>query len=151
MDLIPGILRQQVVGVSLATMGSKASDLPASDGLANLDLVGPNSGQAVHSAKVHRRAVGKGDVQKNGFRILQVGVLLQNTHRLAGEADHQIACFQLLNGPRSGGGIHRGVFRNAGEIQFESGVGQAGTDQRANQVAAAEPRRKRQERKRKES
>ena len=138
LNLIPGILSQQVVGVSFTAPGFKTSDLPAGDGLANLNLTSPNSGDAVHSTKVHRRTVGKGDVQKNGLGILQVGVLLQYAHRLAGKADHRIPCLQLLDGPRSGGRIHRGVFGNAGEIHFESGERQGNTDQPANQAATGE-------------
>ena len=124
-----------------AATGFEPGDFPSGDDLANLNLAGSNSSHAVHSAKIHRRAVGKRDAQKNRFGTLQVGMFLQNAHGLAGKSDYRIARFQLFDGPRSGRGVDRGVFRDTGEIHFEPGEGEGGTDQWAEHAATAQTAR----------
>jgi hypothetical protein len=124
--------------MSFAAAGFNAGDFAAGDALANPDPAGPDSGHAVHPANVDRRAIGKGYVQKNRPGIFQVGVFLQNAHRLSAKADYRIASREVFNWPRSGRSVHACMFRNAGEHHFDSGVWRGGADQRANHTAPAE-------------
>ena len=121
MDLIAGILRQEIERAGFAAAGFDAGDGAAGDGLADPEIAGPDSVDAMHAAKVNGCAACKGDVQKNSLRALHVGVLLQNPNRPAGKPGHPVAGFQFLNEPRPGGSIDERVFRNAGECQLESG------------------------------
>jgi hypothetical protein len=137
-DLIPGIFRQQIEGVSLASMRLDADYSAAGDGLADVDLAGPDPGHTVHPAQIDGCAARKTDPQKNGFWTLQVRMLLENPNRPAAKAYDEVSRFELFNGTGSGRSVHSGVFRNAREHQFNSGEGGRSAHQRCNQTATAE-------------
>ena len=138
MDLIAGIFGQEVVGFGFTGPGHDAGNHPPSDNLPHAEVLSLNAGNAVFSAKIHRRPVGKGDLQKYGLRVFHVGMFLQNADRPACVAGHHFSRFEQLDRPRSRGGIHQGMFRDAGISHLEPGKGQRNFDQPANQVATTE-------------
>jgi hypothetical protein len=76
LNLIPGILGQQIVRASFALPGFNGGDFSAGDGLANLDFTRPNSSQSMHFAKLDHCPVGEGDAKEDGLGIFEVTVFL---------------------------------------------------------------------------
>ena len=103
---------------------------------------GPDAGQAVHSAKLHRSTVVESDAQKASGGTLKVGMLLQDANRATGIPGHQVARLQALDRPLAGGSVHQGTLCEAGKGQLGSGQGQRRADQRSDQTAPGEGCRK---------
>ncbi len=76
MNLIAGILCQEVERPGFAAAGFNPRDRSASNRLTGPNIAGPDSVHAVHTTKVNGCAAIKGDTQEYRLRALHIGMLL---------------------------------------------------------------------------